>query len=178
MRKMSRMTLAAVLAASSFVTIGAQATDNPCDDDTVIFSRARVQPVSGGPAANVPSVNANALTCLADDLSGGDVETGDNRRLAPGANQVTVRYVQDLGPETLVAVLNGLGFSNTEVALVYTPVNPDTGLGGTSDSAYINIPDGTASGVLSADVYQIGSGGVGDTRTLLDSVHFRTADQL
>lgn len=176
MRKMSRLALAGALAVSSLVTVAAQATDNACDDQTVIFSRARV-PV--GPLfVNASSINANALTCLADKITEGDVTTGDNRRLAPGANQVTVRFVTDLGPETLVAVLNGLGFVDTEVALVYTPTNPDTGLGGTSDSAYVNIPEANASGVLSADVYRVGLGGVGTARTLLDSVHFRTADQL
>lgn len=174
MRKMSRMALAAVLAASSLVTIGAQAADNPCDDQTVIFSRTRV---TAGPAsANSSSLNANALTCLADAIAG--VETGDNRRLQPGANQVRARYIQDIGPETVIAVLNGLGFNNEEIALTYTPVDPNTGLGGTFDSAWTFIPDPSASGVITADVYQVGTGGVGTTRTLLDSVHFRTADQV
>ena len=178
MRRMSRLALAGALVASSLVAGLAGATDNACDDNTVIFSRARVQPVAAGPAANGPSANANALTCLADDLSGGDVETGDNRRLSVGANQVSVRYINDLGPETIVAVLNGLGFSNTELSTVYTPTDPETGLGGTFDTAWTSIPEANASGVITAEIYQIGSAGVGDTRTLLDTVHFRTADQL
>lgn len=174
MRKLSRLALTGVLVASSFATVVAGATDNACDDDTVIFSRTRASIGTSG--ANTAALNANALTCLADTFTG--VETGDNRRLALGANQVSVRYVQDLGPETLVVVLNGLGFSSTELSLAYTPVDPDTGLGGTSNSAWTFIPDPNSSGVISADIYQIGSGGVGDTRTLIDSVHFRTSDQL
>lgn len=173
MRKMSRMALAAVLAASSFVTIAAQATDNPCDDDSVIFSRTRVS--AGETGANGPNANAAGLICLADEFLG--VETGDNRRLMPGANQVTVRYIPDIGPETVIVVLNGLGFVNTEIATTYAPSDPDTGLGGTHDSAWTFIPNPSESGAITADIYQVGTGGVGDTRTLLDSVHFHTPDQ-
>lgn len=173
MRKISRLALGGALLASTLAGFGADASDNACDDKTVIFSRLRQQ--VGYAFVNVPSVNANALTCLADIFG---VKSGDNRRLAPNANQVSIRYIDDLGPVTLVAVLNGLGFTNfDEFLTVYTPLDPETGLGGTYDSANRYIP-APGSGVISADVYLVEVNGQVETRTLLDSVHFRSFDQI
>ena len=175
MKRFARIAVLATITAGLVVPMAAQA-ENSCTSDTVIFSR-HSEALPSGQRVNGPNANPNALICIADIFLGTG-EDADFRYLGVGANQISIRYIQDLGVASLTAVLDGMGFSGTEVTLV--PVTTATG-SVTYDSCqneacgttFFDIPTPT-SGSITATVFVTEEDG---TRTEIDHVTFRTIDQ-
>jgi hypothetical protein len=102
MKLRSMLLVAGIVAAMA--PIGANA--NHCDSNVVIFSGIK----------GAPKVNSGAAICLATSLDPA-AEDVDGRLINPGSNEISLRYTQDLGVESLTAVLSGLGFEDREVTL-------------------------------------------------------------
>jgi len=118
-----------VLALAALASPLASRADHTCATDIIIFSY---------PA----SVNSNVAKCAVDPSD--DV---DGRLINPGSTSVSVRYTGGADGDTLIGILNGLGFVNKSITL---RSEPGTVPGTFSyDSASVAIPGGrTAAGCL------------------------------
>jgi len=123
----------------------ASAQAGHCDEpDLVIVSRTAVTVDGQGDGVRTPASNANALVCAAAPDS-----EADTRLLAPGSNEVGVRYTLDAGVDHLDGWLDGLGFSHTAIALERHVID-STGTGDPSGMfvvydmpSFVAIPDGS-----------------------------------
>lgn len=130
--------IAAVAIMALLAPVSAQAG---CDSKVVVFSG-----VKGAPR----KVNSNAVICIADPSQ----EYGDNAIINPGSNEISLRYIDDLGPDvtSITATLDGLGFSERSVTLNRVPVSTDpTGATFYYNSAPIDL-DPSQVGCITADV--------------------------
>ena len=170
MRRIANVLTAAAVAAGVLV-VGPSAGADHCSGNIYVFSRVRVENSDAGVSQTHPTLTSEAIGCTA--LT--EAEGVDSRWIYPGANEITVRYLEDSDFGDLVTVsatLNGLGLDNTTVVLTREP--GIGGLGFNYDSARLAI-DPTAQGYL--DVQVIGV--VNETGQVVidESDQYRTVDQ-
>lgn len=147
------------------VAAGGPAGASHCSSRLEILSRAAGTTVNQPPlTTNVPP-NANAnWVCRADD-QGVPTPYHDTHLINPGSTEVLIQWTvtakTDPGADNVVAVLNGLGFSNTRV----TAKRLSFFLTYYETPTWTAIPAGPAGvGKITASVYRI-KAGTADTPT-------------
>jgi len=103
-----RAALASLVVVAALVPIAGRAVGS-CSAKTVLFSF---------PA----SVNSNVGVCAVKATEG----KYDGRLINPGSDQISVRYIGAVKykPASVSGYLNGVGFSNKKLVLVYTDISP------------------------------------------------------